>query len=131
MKKNGKCGPKSLEPTQLLSSRLFIVRNVASKVASVQYALLLTLLNQMFEGTSPIFCKSLKPVYTLKGGIKNCFFFTFCQKGRGFRPIPKILIRKYSDFLTKGGGALTQPKRVLSEKLRFFDIIYQKRGVLY
>ena len=40
----------------------------------------------------------------------------------------KSLSENTQIFLTKGGG-LTQSKRVLSEKLRFFGIIYQKRGV--
>ena len=45
------------------------------------------------------------------GGIKKLVFFTFRQKGGGgSRPILKILIRKYSDFLTKGGGLSPNPK---------------------
>ena len=75
--------------------------------------------------------KHCKPVKTNKGSRqkKNTgFFWLFVKRGAGgSRPIQKILIRKYSDFFDQGGGGLTQSKRVLSEKLRFFGIIYQKR----
>ena len=48
----------------------------------------------------------------VRGGIKkkNCFFFTFRQKGGGSRPILKILIRKYSDFFDQRGGVSPNPK---------------------
>ena len=45
------------------------------------------------------------PLYVRGGVKKNTVFFTFGQKG----------------------GGLAQSKRVLSEKLRFFGIIFQKR----
>ena len=38
----------------------------------------------------------------VRGGIKTVFF-TFGQKEGGFRPIQKILIRKYSDFFDQRG----------------------------
>ena len=66
-----------------------------------------------------------------KGRHKKTVFFYFrSQGGRGgLGQSKKFLSENTQIFLTKGGG-LTQSKRVLSEKLRFFGIIYQKRGVL-
>ena len=69
----------------------------------------------------------------IRGGVKKkfWFFFYFLSKGGrgGLGQSKKSLSENTQIFLTKGGG-LTQSKRVLSEKLRFFGIIYQKRGVL-
>ena len=64
----------------------------------------------------------------LKGEASKLFFFTFGKKGGGSRPIHKILIRKYSDFLTiffyhfwplltkNWVWGLAQSKKSLSEK---------------
>ena len=41
---------------------------------------------------------------TIRGGIKKTVFFAFGQKGEGFRPIPKILIRKKLRWSKKGEG---------------------------
>ena len=46
--------------------------------------------------------ESHKNLGGITGGINDCFFY-FRSKGEGgSRPIQKILIRKYSDFFTKG-----------------------------
>ena len=70
-------------------------------------------------------------VIMVKGGIKKSVFLLSVKREGGSQPIKKNPHQKLLRFfLSKGGGGLIQSKRVLSEKLRFFGIIYQKRGVL-
>ena len=74
--------------------------------------------------------RKLHKAMDFKGGIKNCFFFGVSRKGGGgSRRIQNFLNRKTEIFLPKGGG-LTQSKRVLSEKMRFLGIFWQKGGIL-
>ena len=75
----------------------------------------------------------LQLLQLLRGGVKKkiLVFFDFRSKGGGgLGQSKKSLSENTQIFLTKGVEGLTQSKRVLSEKLRFFGIIYQKRGVL-
>ena len=54
----------------------------------------------------------------IRGGVKKMFFFTFHPKGvGGSRPIQKILIRKYSDFLTNFDQFLTNFDQFLTSFL--------------
>ena len=57
---------------------------------------------------------------------KLVFFYFLSNRGGGLGEYKKSLSENTKTFLTRVGG-LTQSKRVLSEKLRFFGIICQKR----
>ena len=57
-------------------------------------------------------------------------FFLLSVKRGAVSVNPKNPYQKILRFFFTKGGGLTQSKRGLSEKLRFFGIIYQKKGGL-